>query len=184
MRTHMCICSCWECGIVVNPLAVSLLMSFACVFGICLLHGIGGRNCIVHKHRRHGHWCCLFIRVCHADSVVLCLQFPTFRAYPLQPECDTWCEFPVKDRPNAVMQWLMAAEQHPELIQGAWLLMLESDYVWMRPMPVRTAALQGKLVLSGRAAGATTVCDQLVGFPPPCYGAGRAGCTARLLLVC
>jgi hypothetical protein len=64
------------------------------------------------------------------------LQFPTFRAYPLQPECDTWCEFPVKDRPNAVMQWLMAAAQHPELIQGAWLLMLESDYVWMRPLQV------------------------------------------------
>lgn len=65
-----------------------------------------------------------------------CLQFPTFRAYPLQPECDTWCEFPVKDRPNAVMQWLMAAAQHPEIIQGAWLLMLESDYVWMRPVKV------------------------------------------------
>lgn len=65
------------------------------------------------------------------------LQFPTFRAYPLQPECDNWCEFPVKDRPNAVVQFLMAAEQHPELIQGAWLLMLESDYVWMKPMQVR-----------------------------------------------
>lgn len=64
------------------------------------------------------------------------LQFPTFRAYPLQPECDVWCDFPVKDRPNAVVQFLMAAEQHPELIQGAWLLMLESDYVWMRPMKV------------------------------------------------
>jgi len=66
-----------------------------------------------------------------------CMQFPTFRAYPLQPECDNWCEFPVKDRPNAVVQWLMAAEQHPELIQGAWLLMLESDYVWMKPLTVR-----------------------------------------------
>jgi hypothetical protein len=30
----------------------------------------------------------------------------------------------------------MAAAQHPELIQGAWLLMLESDYVWMRPLKV------------------------------------------------
>lgn len=69
------------------------------------------------------------------------MQFPTFRAYPLQPECDNWCEFPVKDRPNAVVQWLMAAEQHPELIQGAWLLMLESDYVWMKPLKVGRAQL-------------------------------------------
>lgn len=75
--------------------------------------------------------------VCVCACVCVCqLQFPTFRAYPLQPECDTWCEFPVKDRPNAVVQFLMAAEQHPELIQGAWLLMLESDYVWMRPLKV------------------------------------------------
>jgi len=64
------------------------------------------------------------------------LQFPTFRAYPLQPSCDTWCEFPVKDRANAVVQWLMAAEQHPEIIKGAWLLLLESDYVWMKPLEV------------------------------------------------
>lgn len=73
------------------------------------------------------------------------LQFPTFRAYPLQPECDTWCEFPVKDRPNAVMQWLMAAEQHPDLVQGAWLLMLESDYVWMKPLQV--SSMCGTLTL-------------------------------------
>jgi hypothetical protein len=78
--------------------------------------------------------------------VVCAVQFPTFRAYPLQPECDNWCEFPVKDRPNAVVQFLMAAEQHPELIQGAWLLLLESDDVWMKPMQVSghtPAALHG-----------------------------------------
>jgi hypothetical protein len=43
----------------------------------------------------------------------------------------------VKDRANAVVQWLMAAEQQPQLIQGAWLLLLESDYVWMSPLEVR-----------------------------------------------
>lgn len=81
------------------------------------------------------------------------LQFPTFRAYPLQPECDTWCEFPVKDRPNAVVQFLMAAEQHPELIQGAWLLMLESDYVWMRPLKVgmSAGATGGQVAADGTA---------------------------------
>lgn len=74
--------------------------------------------------------------------LLLLLQFPTFRAYPLQPACDTWCEFPVKDRANAVVQWLMAAEQHPQLIQGAWLLLLESDYVWMKPLEVRADSWQ------------------------------------------
>jgi hypothetical protein len=48
------------------------------------------------------------------------------------------------------MQWLMAAAQHPELIQGAWLLMLESDYVWMRPMQVGRTA--------GAAAAVSTCC--------------------------
>ncbi len=64
------------------------------------------------------------------------LQIPSFRADPLQKECDTWCEFPVKDRANAVMQWIMAVEKEPSMLKGAWLLMLESDYVWVKPMMV------------------------------------------------
>jgi hypothetical protein len=68
-------------------------------------------------------------------------QIPTFRAYPLQPACDTWCEFPVKDRANAVVQWLMAAEADATMVKGAWLLMLESDYVWRRPLQVIAAVL-------------------------------------------
>uniref|UniRef100_A0A383WBI5 Hydroxyproline O-arabinosyltransferase-like domain-containing protein n=1 Tax=Tetradesmus obliquus TaxID=3088 RepID=A0A383WBI5_TETOB len=82
-----------------------------------------------------------FTRIMHrtADDDLVG-EFPTFRAYPLQPACDTWCEFPVKDRANAVVQWLMAAEQHPQLIQGAWLLLLESDYVWMKPLELPGSA--------------------------------------------
>ncbi|KAF8072854.1 HPAT1 [Scenedesmus sp. PABB004] len=57
-----------------------------------------------------------------------------------EPACDTWCEFPVKDRANAVVQWLMAAAEHPELVQGAWLLLLESDYVWMKPLTLPGSA--------------------------------------------
>lgn len=30
----------------------------------------------------------------------------------------------------------MAAEQNPDMIQGAWLLLLESDYTWMKPLEV------------------------------------------------
>ncbi|GBF92072.1 hypothetical protein Rsub_04419 [Raphidocelis subcapitata] len=76
-----------------------------------------------------------FTRILHRttdDAVVG--EIPTFRAYPLQPACDTWCEFPVKDRANAVVQWLMAAEGEPSMVKGAWLLMLESDYVWRAPV--------------------------------------------------
>jgi hypothetical protein len=38
-----------------------------------------------------------------------CAQIPTFRAQPLHPECDTYCDFPVADRANAVQQWWVAA---------------------------------------------------------------------------
>lgn len=45
------------------------------------------------------------------------LQVPTWRANPLHPECDTWCEFPVADRPNAVQQWIDAAKRDPTMIK-------------------------------------------------------------------
>ncbi len=45
------------------------------------------------------------------------LQVPTWRANPLTPECDTWCEFPVADRPNAVQQWVNAAKADPSMLQ-------------------------------------------------------------------
>jgi len=44
-------------------------------------------------------------------------QVPTYRANPLTPACDTWCDFPVADRPNAVRQWIAAAEKDPSMIQ-------------------------------------------------------------------
>lgn len=45
------------------------------------------------------------------------MQVPTFRADPLTPSCDTWCEFPVSDRPNAVVQFLKAAKTDPTMIK-------------------------------------------------------------------
>ncbi len=44
-------------------------------------------------------------------------QVPSFRADPLTPACDTWCEFPVSDRPNAVRQFFDAAVKDASLIQ-------------------------------------------------------------------
>ncbi|GLC42047.1 hypothetical protein PLESTB_001062400 [Pleodorina starrii] len=62
-------------------------------------------------------------------------EIPTFIAQPLQPECDKWCWFPVADRANAMQQWINAAEKDPSLIKAPWLLLLETDYVWMKPLP-------------------------------------------------
>ena len=42
---------------------------------------------------------------------------PTWRANPLTPACDQWCEFPVSDRPNAVRQFFQAAREDPTLIK-------------------------------------------------------------------
>jgi hypothetical protein len=65
----------------------------------------------------------------------MCLQeIPTFRAMPLTPKCDGWCEFPVADRPNAVKQFFAAAASDASLIKAPWILMLETDYVWMTPL--------------------------------------------------
>lgn len=67
-------------------------------------------------------------------------EIPTFRADPLHPECDGYCDFPVADRPNAVMQWIQAVEKDPSMLKGAWVLILECDYVWMKPMQAPDAA--------------------------------------------
>jgi hypothetical protein len=61
-------------------------------------------------------------------------QVPTWRANPLHPECDTWCDFPVADRANGVAQWIAAAKADPSLIKAPWLLMIETDYVWKKPV--------------------------------------------------
>ena len=50
-------------------------------------------------------------------GLVLPVQVPSFRADPLTPACDTWCEFPVSDRPNAVMQFFKAAAKDPSMIK-------------------------------------------------------------------
>ncbi|KAK9795215.1 hypothetical protein WJX73_002433 [Symbiochloris irregularis] len=75
-----------------------------------------------------------FTRILHRTKPdVLVDEVPTWRADPLTPQCDEWCEFPVSDRPNAVAQWMAAAENHPDMIKAPWLLMIETDYVWLKP---------------------------------------------------
>jgi len=78
-----------------------------------------------------------FTRILHRsinDEIVK--EIPTFRAKPLHPACDTWCDFPVADRPDAVVQWITAARQDPSMIKGHFLLLLETDYVWDKPLVI------------------------------------------------
>jgi len=58
-------------------------------------------------------------------------EVPTVRVDSLHAACDKWCEFPVADRPNAVAAWLLTADAK----LGEWLYMIETDYVWMKPLP-------------------------------------------------
>jgi hypothetical protein len=81
---------------------------------------------------------CIRVIPCGRYSVSVCpillQEIPTYRAIPLTPKCDGWCEFPVADRPNAVRQFFAAAEADVRMIKAPWILMIETDYVWMGPL--------------------------------------------------
>ncbi|KAJ9529755.1 hypothetical protein QJQ45_014533, partial [Haematococcus lacustris] len=82
-----------------------------------------------------------FTRVMHRTTDDFLMdEVPTFRAQPLHPKCDEYCDFPVADRANAVVQWIQAVKKDPNMLQGAWVLLLESDYVWMKPVRAPDAA--------------------------------------------
>eukprot|EP01026_Neomeris_dumetosa_P046773 TRINITY_DN39953_c0_g1_i2.p2 TRINITY_DN39953_c0_g1~~TRINITY_DN39953_c0_g1_i2.p2 ORF type:complete len:413 (+),score=57.01 TRINITY_DN39953_c0_g1_i2:43-1281(+) len=76
-----------------------------------------------------------FTRILHrTQDDVAVDEIPSWRADPLTPKCDHWCEFPVSDRPNAVVQFIQAAKKDPSLIKAPWLLLIETDYVWIKPL--------------------------------------------------
>lgn len=79
-----------------------------------------------------------FTRILHRtarDPDPLADEIPTFRADPLQPECDDWCEYPVSDRANAVNQFWKYA-QEAGLLREDWYYMIESDYVFIKPLDI------------------------------------------------
>lgn len=72
-----------------------------------------------------------FTRLLHRrEDDDLMYEVPTVRVDSLHAACDHWCEFPVADRPNAVKQWMMTEDAK----RGEWILMIETDYVWKKPM--------------------------------------------------
>jgi hypothetical protein len=82
--------------------------------------------------------CSLCRHVCTSQTWPSCSQIPTWHVWDLwHPECDTGCYFPVINRPNVVMQFMRAAAQDASLVKGAWMLLAESDYLWMQPVMVR-----------------------------------------------
>eukprot|EP00195_Chlamydomonas_chlamydogama_P009547 CAMPEP_0202895500 /NCGR_PEP_ID=MMETSP1392-20130828/4679_1 /ASSEMBLY_ACC=CAM_ASM_000868 /TAXON_ID=225041 /ORGANISM="Chlamydomonas chlamydogama, Strain SAG 11-48b" /LENGTH=453 /DNA_ID=CAMNT_0049580525 /DNA_START=68 /DNA_END=1426 /DNA_ORIENTATION=+ len=77
-----------------------------------------------------------FTRILHRTVPdVLMDEIPTFHAPNTRyANCDDGaCEYPVANRPTAIRQFFEAAAKNSSLVQGAWMLMIETDYVVMRP---------------------------------------------------
>jgi len=77
-----------------------------------------------------------FTRLLHRrtdDELVA--EVPTLRVDSLHAACDTWCEFPVADRPHAVAAWLKTEDAQ----LGDYLFLIETDYVWLAPVPAPLA---------------------------------------------
>ena len=96
-------------------------------------------------------------------------EIPSHHVQPLHPNCDTWCEFPVADRPNAVKQFLAAAANDTSLIKAPWILLIETDYVWMNPLKQIPAAESR---------------DSAVAFPYGYIQPAYPGTKSELLLFC
>ncbi|KAG1662465.1 hypothetical protein FOA52_009673 [Chlamydomonas sp. UWO 241] len=77
-----------------------------------------------------------FTRILHRTVPDLLMEeIPTYQVWDIwHTECDHGCSFPVVNRPQAVMQFMRAAGKDPSLLKGAWLLMIEADYVFMQPV--------------------------------------------------
>lgn len=91
-----------------------------------------------------------FTRILHRtvdDELVR--EVPTFRAQPLQPKCDQWCEYPVSDRPNAVGQFLKWALEKEGRLKARWLFMIETDYLFVTPPRVPTRGAPADATLRG-----------------------------------
>lgn len=75
-----------------------------------------------------------FTRVLHRSRAdILMDEVPTVRVHPRSDgECDEWCDFPVKDRPNAIKRWLETDDAR----RGEWILLVETDYVFVKPIPM------------------------------------------------
>ena len=85
-----------------------------------------------------------FTRILHRSSDdALVGEIPTFRATPLTPACDAWCEHPAGDRPDAVRQFFDAARVESDLISAPWVYLIEPDYLFVKPLIMPLAETTG-----------------------------------------
>lgn len=73
-----------------------------------------------------------FTRVLHRGTDdELMVEVPTQRFDPAHLNCDTYCSFPVADRAPALLAWATT----PDARRCSHLLLVETDYVFVRPLP-------------------------------------------------
>ena len=85
-----------------------------------------------------------FTRILHRSSDDgLVGEIPTFRATPLTPACDAWCEHPAGDRPGAVRQFFDAARVEADLLAAPWVYLIEPDYLFVKPIILPLAETTG-----------------------------------------
>ena len=76
-----------------------------------------------------------FTRILHRSAPdALSGEVPTVRVDPATPACDSWCEFPVADRPPAFASWLAAVARGDAPLAGRWVALIETDYVFIAPL--------------------------------------------------
>ena len=68
-------------------------------------------------------------------------EVPTVRVDSLHPSCDKWCEFPVHDRPDAIKKWLQSKDSKRGGAKNKFVLMIETDYVFKKPMRIPSPLL-------------------------------------------
>ena len=108
-----------------------------------------------------------FTRVLHRSTDdELMQEVPTWRVDPLRPSCDTYCDFPVADRAAALAEWALS----PDSQRCSHVMMVETDYLFVRPLPPSILPSAGHAVgfhfgyIAPEAASAAPVCKK---FLPP-----------------
>ena len=82
-----------------------------------------------------------FTRVLHRSTDdELMHEVPTWRVTPVHVNCDVYCSFPVADRAPALLEWART----PESRTCSHILLVETDYVFIRPLSESILPAQGR----------------------------------------
>jgi len=85
----------------------------------------------------------VFTRVLHRSTEdELMMEVPTKRIDPLRPSCDTYCDFPVADRAQALTDWSKSEDAQ----QCSHIMMVETDYLFVRAVPPAVLPAPGHAV--------------------------------------